>query len=164
MFVLCIFGVEQLSAIPLKRGTPIQVRLTSSANSNRDNPVTAEVACDVTDRGNVLILQGTPVNLSVNKIKAKGVGKPGYLQLGCISTTAIDGQTIRLSGTLTREGENRQGAAIGLGVGLGITLLPLGGFFFLCLKGEKAHIPDGTHIFGVIVVGNYDIKEEESDI
>ena len=92
-----------------------------------------------------------------NKRKAKGLGKPGYLQIGCISTTAVDGQIISLSGGIEQDGENRQGAAIGLGVGLGLTFLPLGGFFFLCLKGEKVDIPAGTTIFGVTVTDNYDI-------
>lgn len=74
-----------------------------------------------------------------------------------ISTTAVDGQIISLSGGIEQDGENRQGAAIGLGVGLGLTFLPLGGFFFLCLKGEKVDIPAGTTIFGVTVTDNYDI-------
>lgn len=62
-----------------------------------------------------------------------------------------------MSGGIEQDGENRQGAAIGLGVGLGLTFLPLGGFFFLCLKGEKVDIPAGTTIFGVTVTDNYDI-------
>ena len=96
--------------------------------------------------------------LSVNKKKAQGLGKQGYLQIECILTTAIDGQTILLSGGIEKEGNNRQGASIGLGVGLGLTFLPLGGFFFLCLKGEKVDIPAGTTIFGVTVMDNYDIS------
>ena len=85
------------------------------------------------------------------------IGTGTGLQIGCISTTAVDGQIISLSGGIEQDGENRQGAAIGLGVGLGLTFLPLGGFFFLCLKGEKVDIPAGTTIFGVTVTDNYDI-------
>ena len=146
-----------LFAVPLRRGTSVIVRLSTSANSNRDTPIRAEVVSDLTIAGEPVITRGTPVILSVNKGKAKGLGKPGYLQIGCISTTAVDGQIISLSGGIEQDGENRQGAAIGLGVGLGLTFLPLGGFFFLCQKGEKVDIPAGTTIFGVTVTDNYDI-------
>lgn len=152
----CLFACLSF-ATPVKRGTSVIVRLSTSANSNRNTPVRAEVASDLTIAGEVVITRGTPVILSVNKTKAKGLGKPGYLQIGCISTTAVDGQIISLSGGIEQDGENRQGAAIGLGVGLGLTFLPLGGFFFLCMKGEKADIPAGTTIFGVTVIDNYDI-------
>ena len=140
-----------LFAVPLRRGTSVIVRLSTSANSNRDTPIRADVVSDLTIAGEPVITRGTPVILSVNKRKAKGLGKPGYLQIGCISTTAVDGQIISLSGGIEQDGENRQGAAIGLGVGLGLT------FFFLCLKGEKVDIPAGTTIFGVTVTDNYDI-------
>lgn len=161
IIVLLLIGclsVDLLFAVPLRRGTPIIVRLTTTANSNRDTPIMAEVASDVNILGETVIVQGTLVDLSINKRKAKGVGKAGYLQIGCISTTAVDGQTILLSGGIEEVGDNRQGAAIGLGVGLGLTFLPLGGFFFLCLKGEKVDFPAGTTIFGVSVTNNYDIN------
>lgn len=156
LFIGCLFANPSF-AIPLKRGTPLIVRLTTSANSNRNTPIMAEVASDVIIAGEIVIVQGTPVILSTNKRKAKGIGKAGYLQIGCISTAAVDGQTILLSGGIEQDGENRQGVAIGLGVGLGLTFLPLGGFFFLCIKGEKVDIPVGTTIFGVTIMDNYDI-------
>lgn len=156
LFIGCLFANPSF-AIPLKRGTPLIVRLTTSANSNRNTPIMAEVASDVIIAGEIVIVQGTPVILSTNKRKAKGIGKAGYLQIGCISTAAVDGQTILLSGGIEQDGENRQGVAIGLGVGLGLTFLPLGGFFFLCIKGEKVDIPAGTTIFGVTIMDNYDI-------
>ncbi len=156
LFIACLF-INGLSAVPLKRGTSVSVRLSTSANSNRNTPIQAEVAADVDIAGEPVIVRGTPVILSINKIKAKGVGKPGYLQIACVSTTAVDGQTIELSGDIERTGKNNQGTAIGLGVGLGLTFLPFGGFFFLCLKGEKVDIPAGTFILGVTVVNNYEI-------
>lgn len=149
---------DPLSAVPLKRGIPLIVCMRTSANSNRNTPIMAEVANDLIVAGETVIVRGTPVMLAVNKKKAKGVGKPGYLQLSCISTYAVDGQTILLSGGIEREGENREGTAIGLGVGLGLTFLPLGGFFFLCLKGEKAVIPAGTVLFGVTVAESYEVE------
>lgn len=131
--------------------------MTASANSNRNTPIIAEVASDVIIAGEIVIVQGTPVILSTNKRKAKGIGKAGYLQIGCISTATVDGQTILLSSGIEQDGENWRGVAIGLGVGLGLTFLPLGGFFFLCIKGEKDGIPAGTTIFGVTIMDNYDI-------
>lgn len=112
---------------------------------------------DVIIAGETVIVQGTPVILSINKRKAKGVGKTSYLQIRCISTTAVDGQTILLSGNIEQDGENRQGVAIGLGVGLGLTFFTFGRFFFLCIKGEKVDIPAGTTIFGITIMDNYDI-------
>ena len=97
-----------LFAVPLRRGTSVIVRLSTSANSNRDTPIRAEVVSDLTIAGEPVITRGTPVILSVNKGKAKGLGKPGYLQIGCISTTAVDGQIISLSGGIEQDGENRQ--------------------------------------------------------
>lgn len=93
----------------MKRGTPLIARLTTSANSNRNTPIVAEVVTDVITAGETVIVQGTPVILSINKRKAKGVGKAGYLQIRCIPTTAVDGQTILLSGNIEQDGENRQG-------------------------------------------------------
>ncbi len=156
LLIGCLFANE-LSAFPLKRGTSVVVCLSTSASSNKNTPIRAEVAADVNVAGEPVIVRGTPVVLSVDKIKAKGVGEPGYLQIACISTTAVDGQTIELSGNIERTGKDNQGAAIGLGVGLGLTLLPIGGFFFLCLKGEKVELPAGTTIMGVTVMNNYEI-------
>ena len=121
----CLFAGLSF-AVPLRRGTSVIVRLSTSANSNRNTPIRAEVVSDLTIAGEPVITRGTPVILTVNKRKAKGLGKPGYLQIGCISTTAVDGQIISLSGGIEQDGENRQGAAIGLGVGLGLTFLPFG--------------------------------------
>lgn len=115
------------------------------------------MANDVNVAGEAVIIRGTPVVLSVNKKRAKGVGMPGYLQVGCLSTTAADGQTIVLSGDIETEGVSRQWAATGLGVGLGLTLLPVVGFLFLCLKGEKADLPVASTILGVTVTDSYDI-------
>lgn len=157
LFVCCLFA-DWASGRPLKRGTPVLARLVTSADSNRESEIQAEVVADVVVDGEPVILQGTPIRLFVNRRRSKGVGKPGYLQIGCISTTTVDGQQILLSGTIEREGYSREGAAIGLGVGLGLTFLPIGGFFFLCLKGEKAEFPAGTPFFNVTVVQNYKIE------
>lgn len=153
----CSLFSGPVSGIPLKRGTPVLVRLTTSASSNRDSQVSAEVADDVVLGGDPVVMRGTPVQLSVNRRKSRGVGKPGYLQLGCLSTRSVDGQHILLSGTIEQEGYSRQGAAIGLGVSMGLLFTPLG-FLFLCLKGERVELPVGTTIFNVTVTDNYEIQ------
>lgn len=160
LLIGCLLG-HPSCARSLKRGTSVIVRLTTTADSNRNTPVTAAVASDVIVAGEAVIIKGTPVDLSVDKRRAKGLGKPGYLQIGCLSTTAVDGQTIALSGHIEKAGDDRQGAAIGLGIGLGLTLLPFGGFLLLCLKGEKAELPAGTTIMDVSVAGNYTIDVSE---
>ena len=61
-----------LFAVPLRRGTSVIVRLSTSANSNRDTPIRADVVSDLTIAESPLLPAGTPVILSVNKRKAKG--------------------------------------------------------------------------------------------
>jgi hypothetical protein len=54
-------------------------------------------------------------------------------------------------------GDDREGLAIGLGIGAGIVVFPFG-LFCLCIKGEEAYIPSNTIITNVVVDDNYTIK------
>lgn len=148
-------------AAPLERGTVLTVRITSPISSKSDgNAPSALVENDVKDKnGVVLIKRGTPVQLQVERKKAKGVGKGGYVIAKCVSTTAVDGQTITLEGSVDSEGDNKKGLAIGLGVGLGLTLLPFVGFAFLAIKGEQATIANNTLIPSVFVMNDYNVAE-----
>ena len=124
--------------------------------------VTAIVERDVRDTNGetVLIRRGTPVEMSIVAKKAKGVGKGGMIDLTCISTTAVDGQSVVLLGGLNVQGDDNKGAALGCGLGLGLTFLFPFGFFFLCLKGENVEVPANTLIQNVVVNDNYIIKAE----
>ena len=115
---------------------------------------------DVKDKAvNTLIKRGTPVQLQIEKKKAKGCGKAGYVNIKCISTTSVDGQNISLEGSMDSEGDNKKGLAIGLGVGLGLTFLPFVGFGFLAIKGEQAKIQANTIMPNVFIMNDYEISK-----
>lgn len=159
IMALLIFNVSIFAGTPLLRGTTLSVRLTAEISSqyNGVSPY-AMVENDVRSRdGEILIRRGTPVAIEVDRKKAKGCGKPGYTNVRCISTTAVDGQNITLEGNIASEGEDRKGLAIGLGVGLGLTFLPIVGFAFLALKGDNAKIPVNTLVHSVFVMNDYEI-------
>lgn len=146
---------------PLSRGTAVAVRITSQITSKTVGSPTAIVEADIKGKdGNVLISRGTPVMLQIDNRKARSCGKEGTLAVRCISTTAVDGQSIMLDGSYAAEGENKEGLAIGLGVGLGLTVLPGVGFAFLAIKGEDAKIPVNTVIPAAFVMNDYTIEIE----
>ena len=154
MINLCVFA-----AGPLDRGTILSVRLTADATSKKSSAPTAIVDNDVKAKdGSVLIKRGTPVQLQVIKEKARGCGRAGTVTVKCVSTTATDGQTVSLEGSLSEEGNNKKGLAIGLGVGMGVLVLPGVGFAFLAIKGGDAVIPSNTLIPNVLVMNDYEIQ------
>lgn len=59
---------------------------------------------------------------------------------------------------MSKEGDSKKGLAIGLGVGLGVTVLPFVGFAFLAIKGEQAVIEANTIIPSVFVMNDYTIQ------
>lgn len=148
------------NSIKIPAGKNIPVTLTSEIYSNSRNPqeVSATVGSDIkADDGTVVIRRGTPVNINAEIKKAKGVGQGASVKLNIISTTAVDGQTIYLQGLLQRHGNDRKGAALGVGLGTGLTVLCPFGLFFLCIKGEKITIPEGTVISNVVTADTYNI-------
>lgn len=155
-----MLNLSVFASKPLDRGTTLSVRITSQISSKQKGTPTAIVENDVKNRqGELLIKRGTPVLLQIEREKAKACGKGGYVNVRCISTTAVDGQTISLDGSLNDEGNDKKGLAIGLGVGLGLTFLPFVGFVFLVLKGEQATIEANTIIPNVFVTNDYSIEE-----
>ncbi|MBS6269828.1 MAG: hypothetical protein KH586_12965 [Tannerella sp.] len=153
-----MLNLNLLAAAPLDRGTMFIVRLLSTVKSNSKETISTIVDNDVKGKnGEILIKRGTPVQTSIKREKAKGCGRAGFVELKCISTTSVDGQTILLEGSSSATGKDNKGLAIGLGVGLGVTFLPVIGFAFLAIKGESATIEAGT-IFNVFVMNDYNIE------
>lgn len=154
---LCLAG--SLSGQNLQAGKAIPVRLTNQILSNAKVNVDpmAIVERDVKDAktGSILIKRGTPVRLDAQIQKAKGVGKGGFINLICLSTTAVDGQTIALQGGMNVVGDNNKGTALGVGLGVGLFCWPA--MFCLCIKGEKVEIPANTLIHNVVVNDDYNI-------
>lgn len=144
----------------LKGGTNVPVQLTSDAGSEKRNTVTAMVAANVVDHqtNEVLIAHGTPVQLNIDKQKAKGMGKGGYITIKTVSTMSVDGSIVMLNGSMSQEGDDTDAALI-TGLVTGLTVLPVVGFAFFALKGKKVTIPSGTIIMGVTVADNYNVAK-----
>lgn len=157
MMNLCVFA-----STPLNSGKTLSVRITSEITSNSKTTPSAIVDNDVKGKdGRILIKRGTPVMLQVESVNKRGCGRAGEVKVKCISTTAVDGQTIMLSGgELQKEGKNKKGLAIGLGVGLGCTIvLPVVGLALLAIKGGDAKIESNTLLPAVFVASDYEIDE-----
>ena len=152
--------------VKLNNGKSVSIRITNDVSSKTNKRTIQEpmaiVDRDVTDASGdvVLIRRGTPVQLSSAIAKSKGMGKPGSIKINCVSTTAVDGTPISLFGGMNLQGDNRKGAALGCGLGLGLTVLFPVGFFFFCLQGENVEIPANTMIQNVVVNDNYMISAE----
>lgn len=147
------------ASTPLERGTTLSVRIISQVTSKNEGSPSAIVENDVKSKdGMVLIKRGTPVQLQIDRQKARGVGKPGSVTVKCVSTNAVDGQSILLEGSVSGEGNDKKGLSIGLGVGLGLTFLPGVGFAFLAIKGEQAVIENNTIIPTVFVMNDYSVE------
>ncbi len=166
LVLLATFITTSTFAQPSKlySGKNVEVRITSDVSSKKrdhDQTIIAIVDKDVrNEQGQTLIRRGTPVKLGTTISRAKGMGKEGFIKIECISTTAVDGQEISLMGGDNFAGKNRLGAALGCGLGLGLTVLFPVGFFFFCIKGENATIPAHTLLQNVLVNDTYTISVE----
>lgn len=165
LFLSCaLLNANIFASTPLPRGKYVQVRTTTeiSSKTNTQNALVIVDADVKSDNGKVLIKAGTPVEVQIDRKKAKGCGRAGTLTLSCLSTTAIDGQRIILnSSPFTIEGDNKKGLAIGLGVGTAVTFLPGIGLAFLAIKGGEATLPARTMLNTktyIIVGDDYNIQ------
>ena len=160
--IICTFTANAQSS-KINNGQSISIRTTKSISSKTKNPdVTAIVERDIKDISGekVLIRRGTPIELTVNTQKAKGVGKAGSIDISFLSTTAVDGQRISLLGGINKIGDDNKGTALGCGLGLGLTFLFPEGLFLLCIKGQNVEIPENTIIQNVVINDTYLIRVE----
>lgn len=130
------------------------VKITGKVESKKKYKAAGigHIVGDIYNHDNQLsIRNGTPVELTITTKKAKGMGKPGYIEIKTVSTKDINGNVVPLNGIFYKEGENRKGAALGCGLGLGLTVLFPVGFFFFCIKGENVAI-SGTTIVDAIIL------------
>lgn len=158
---LLIAGMAAAQTVKVTNGQPVNIRITTgvSSKSERISNISAIIENNVYDSSHerVVVKRGTPVNLSSQIVKAKGLGKPGSIRIDCLSTTAVDGQTINLIGGINVEGDDNKGVAIGCGVGLGVTILCPIGFLFFLIKGENVEVPANTIIQNVVINDTYKI-------
>ena len=153
-----VLNLTVFASTPLTRGTIVYIRTMTEVSSISNQPVEAVVDADVKgDNGSVLIKKGTRIDGNMDVKKAKGVGKPGSITLSNLSTRSVDGQTIHLAGSVTREGESKRGQTLGLGLGLGLCLfLPC--LAILAKKGGNAQILAGTVFTQFSVADDYQIE------
>jgi hypothetical protein len=129
-------------AVTIPDGTEISAVTTetlSSKTAHEDDPVTFKVNEDVIVDGSVVIAKGTILKGVVTNAKKSGAfGKAGELNVRIDTTTAVDGQKIKVRASKGKEGDSKTGATIALVVLFG----PLG----LFKHGKQAEIKEGTLI------------------
>lgn len=140
----------------LKSGSVITLRFVEEVKSN-SNAANVVVANDVKVDDKIIVSVGTPVQTQVTATKRRSCGIAGVLNVAFISTRATDGTLITLiGGSISREGRNKRGLAIGLGVGLGVLAWPL--LSCLVIRGGEAVIPEGTLTTNVLTANEVTIK------
>jgi hypothetical protein len=126
----------------LPAGTKVFVTLDEGVSSKRkESDVGQVVRCrvwrDVDAGGAAFIKGGTPATCKVDKIKRSNMGGfEGKISIAAVDTTAVDGQTVMLSGGYNKEGSGRK--AVVWTVGL-LLLWPV-----LFVPGGAAELAPGT--------------------
>ncbi|HSJ68282.1 MAG TPA: hypothetical protein VK921_11425 [Anditalea sp.] len=120
------------TVIPLENANEIN-SATLVAGQTMDFFVRQDIKVD----GTTVVKRGSLARGQVVRVqKAKGLGKEGFVEVEIRSVQAVDGSEILLTGArLFEEGDDRQTAAILLGVLVCI--------LFLTMKGKDAVIPKG---------------------
>lgn len=123
-------------------GTEISAVTTdtiSSKTAHEDDPITFKVDEDVVIGGETVIAKGAILKGVVTNAKKSGFfGKGGQLNIRVESTTAVDGQKIKVRASKGKDGGDKTGTTVALVILFG----PLG---FL-KKGKNAEIKEGTKV------------------
>lgn len=124
----------------LKSGTQFTVELTWDLNSKyvqAGQTVEFRVVGDVTVENKTVIAGGTSLQgIIINSEKAQSLGKEGKLDIQLNNVKAVDGQTVQLSGNLSKDGENKTTETVVIGA---LLFWPV-----LFAKGKEAIIPAGS--------------------
>lgn len=145
LFCVSTFTAQQNGSIA--SGTQIPMRFISNISSDDKLEPQVVVASNVSDpNGNVVITAGSFVRTSVQKVASTNNGtKGGDITVRFLSTSAVDGQTIELSGS-----HNVQGQGNFAGNFIAVNGKPL--------KGKPAVIEEETLIYNVITTKAYQVK------
>lgn len=126
----------------LKLNTQIIISSQNPLHSNGVEQPYFTVMNDVKDdSGKILINQGTMVNMNVVRQPAKGWGKPGYMNVTPLTTTAVDGQVINLTGNFSQTGEDRTTIAWVVAGGGCLVVLGIGILAGFIVKGGEVEVP-----------------------
>ncbi len=136
----------------------IDATIVNEVSSENEDNILIQVTHNILDaNGKLLIKEGTPIQCNVEKTKRKGVGKPGSIVITMNSVKSVDGQDIRLNGKHSKEGQNMQGKALGVGLGVGLLLLtPM--LAYIAKKGGPAVIGANTVVSNIAILGTYQVK------
>ena len=141
------FRIAGAGEVVLSSGTTIPletISLISSSDLQPGQTIDLKVRSDVKVGDKVVIAGGSIAKAQVTKVsEPKALGKQGIIELQVKSVQSVDGQTIILSsGSFGKQGEDRLGISIGLGVF--ICLL------FLLMKGKNAEISPGYQVDAIV--------------
>lgn len=149
-FVIPVAALAQQSAGIVQEGsesilpdgtefTVVTIEEISSKTATEGDPLTFKVEEDVKVNGRIVIAKDTIVKGTVSNAEKSGrMGRSGKLGIRIESTTAVDGQKVRLRASKGKEGDDKTGSVIALS----LIVSPL----FLLKRGKDAKIKPGTKI------------------
>ncbi|MEJ7616629.1 MAG: hypothetical protein WKF30_06595 [Pyrinomonadaceae bacterium] len=115
------------SEVVLPDGTEISVITTdeiSSKTATEGDPLSFKIEEDVVVGGKTVIKAGSLVKGSVSNASKSGrLGKAGQLSIRIETTTAVDGQRVKLRASKGKEGDDKTGTTVALVVLLAARLL-----------------------------------------
>lgn len=127
--------------VVIRDGTDVKLKFIdalSSKTAHVGDPVTLELAEDLTVNGTTVVRQGAKATGEITAAKKAGMlGKGGDLAMQLFYLKAGDNK-VKLRGTKGREGDSKVGKAIALTVLVGIV--------GILVHGKNAEIPAGTPI------------------
>jgi hypothetical protein len=141
------FRVSPYGEVVLNAGTlvPLEtIGVITSQGLTAGQTIDFKVRADVKVGEKVVIAAGSIAKAQVTRVnEPKAIGKQGVVELQVKSVQSVDGKSINLSsGSVYKEGEDR----LGLSIGLGIFICLL----FLLMKGKNAEIAPGYQVDAVV--------------
>jgi hypothetical protein len=117
----------------------VTIQEISSKTATEGDPITLRLDDDLIVNKQIVVAKGTVVKGVIASAEKSGrLGKGGKLGLRIETTTAVDGQTIKLRASQGRQGDDKMGTTI--------ALVALFGVFGFLKKGSDAKIKPGTKI------------------
>lgn len=140
LFIILSYGrvdAQTITDIPVQ----IDKKITSKGKSI-STEWCASVSSDVYLMDTIIIRQGTPVAIRIERAKARPLGEEGTMTLRFLQTTDVNGRSLKLQTSVFISGRDREALAIGLGLGLGFFTIV--GYFCFLVKGTEAVVNPGT--------------------
>lgn len=115
----------------------------SSATAQEGDRVNLTVAEDLKVGEDIIIAKGAPAVGKISSAKKKGMlGQGGKFTMSLDQVKCVDGQNVRLRATAARQGDDKIGKTVAIGV--------LAGPFALLVKGKDVTSPKGTEYTGYL--------------